>query len=132
MTSKERWISSIDTRLRLLLRRKLIEPQWVVNLYLALLEVRSLVEGCAEMSSPGPFYIKHDDDRGDHIRALEDGTVTGVIDWEWAYTTHKEETFCSPIGWAHKQFHSWKNDALSKEEICLLDAFNAAARPDLA
>ncbi|WVQ94462.1 hypothetical protein IAU59_001541 [Kwoniella sp. CBS 9459] len=130
-TSKERWISSINTRLRLLLRRELVATDREIDLYLALIEARSLIQGCAELDNPGPFYIKHDDDRGDHIRAAEDGAVTGVIDWEWAYTTNKEEAFCAPIGWAHKQYRNGKNDVLVKPELCLIEAYTAAGRPDL-
>ncbi|WVF66851.1 hypothetical protein IAT40_001593 [Kwoniella sp. CBS 6097] len=132
MTPKERWLSSIDTRLTLLRRREYCTIQREVSLYLALLEVKSLVQACEELDHPGPYYIKHDDDRSDHIKSREDGTVTYILDWEWAYTTNKEDAFCSPIGWVHKDFLNGKNDQLSSPEQALVQAYVDQGRLDLA
>lgn len=32
------------------------------------------------------FYLKHTDDKGDHTVFNDDFNITGIIDWEWAYT----------------------------------------------
>jgi hypothetical protein len=40
------------------------------------------VEGCKEFEE-GPWYLKHADDRGDLFHVLEDGTISGVLDWDW-------------------------------------------------
>lgn len=53
-----------------------------MEFYLIALEMKTLVEGCAEMDI-GPWYIKHADDRGDLILFDEKGQITGVIDWDW-------------------------------------------------
>ncbi|TQV96082.1 Protein kinase-like domain [Cordyceps javanica] len=44
------------------------------------------------------FYLKHDDDKGDHILVDESFNITGVIDWEWAHTAAPAEAFNSPVG----------------------------------
>ncbi|ATY65110.1 kinase-like domain [Cordyceps militaris] len=44
------------------------------------------------------FYLKHDDDKGDHILVDESFNITGVIDWEWAHTAGPAEAFNSPVG----------------------------------
>jgi hypothetical protein len=45
----------------------------------------------------GRFYLRHADDKGDHILVDSDFNITGIIDWEWAYTESKSEAFKSPI-----------------------------------
>ncbi len=43
------------------------------------------------------FYLKHADDKGDHILVDYEYKITGIIDWEWAYITSKNIAFNSPI-----------------------------------
>ncbi|WWC60074.1 uncharacterized protein I303_102637 [Kwoniella dejecticola CBS 10117] len=131
-TAKAKWLAVIDGRLKHILDRTYCESQWEIILYLALKEVRSLVEGCEEMDRSGEFYIKHDDDRYDHIRADASGTVTGVIDWEWAYTTNKEEAFSSPTGWVPPEYDQGNNDVFSNRENALIEGYINLNRPDLA
>lgn len=51
--------------------------------YLALLEVRSLVNDCEEMSrKSSPFYIQHPDSGGRNIM-MSGSEITAVVDWEW-------------------------------------------------
>lgn len=50
--------------------------------YLVLLEVRTLVAGCSELEK-AIGYLKHGDDKGDHIMIDDNGNVVSVIDWEW-------------------------------------------------
>ncbi|KAI9368576.1 hypothetical protein BJX61DRAFT_523282 [Aspergillus egyptiacus] len=45
----------------------------------------------------GKFYLRHADDKGDHVLVDNDFNITGIVDWEWAYTTSKSEAFKSPI-----------------------------------
>ncbi|KAF8245486.1 hypothetical protein K440DRAFT_655556 [Wilcoxina mikolae CBS 423.85] len=44
------------------------------------------------------FYLRHVDDKGDHVMVDDDYNITGIIDWEWAYTAPAEEAFSSPMG----------------------------------
>lgn len=41
----------------------------------------------------GPFYLKHMDDKGDHILVDDDFNVTGIIDWTFARTVPIYEAF---------------------------------------
>ncbi|KAF7630233.1 hypothetical protein AFLA_010860 [Aspergillus flavus NRRL3357] len=45
----------------------------------------------------GQFYLRHADDKGDHILIDDDYNITGIIDWEWAYAAPISEAFKSPI-----------------------------------
>ncbi|KAI1178480.1 hypothetical protein F4777DRAFT_537776 [Nemania sp. FL0916] len=46
----------------------------------------------------GHCFLKHADDKGDHILVDEDFNITGIIDWEWARTAPPTIAFNSPIG----------------------------------
>ncbi|WWC60079.1 uncharacterized protein I303_102642 [Kwoniella dejecticola CBS 10117] len=131
-TAKDRWLSTIDNKVSLILSHEYCKPKDQIVWYLLLAETRSLVEQCREMNDTGPFYIRHDDDRFDHIKASADGEVAGIIDWEWAYTTNKEEAFAAPNGFVPAEYHKGKNDVLSVREIALMDAYIAQGRLDLA
>lgn len=41
----------------------------------------------------GPFYLKHTDDKGDHILVDDDYKITGVIDWTFARVVPAFEAF---------------------------------------
>ncbi|WWC99070.1 hypothetical protein V866_005964 [Kwoniella sp. B9012] len=131
-TSADRWIATIEARIQMILERRYCSHESQLWMYLALLEAKELVRGCDEMRRPGPFFIKHDDDEYDHIRANEAGEVTGVIDWEWSYTTTKYEAFISPSGYLPDEFFQGTNDSLSTLETALMEAYISFERPDLA
>ncbi|KAI4726013.1 hypothetical protein E4T49_06215 [Aureobasidium sp. EXF-10728] len=42
-------------------------------------------------------YLKHADDKGWHILVDEEANITGIIDWEWAFTMEKRVAFNSPM-----------------------------------
>jgi aminoglycoside phosphotransferase (APT) family kinase protein len=39
------------------------------------------------------FFLKHADDKGDHILVNDDFDITGVIDWEWCSTASRKRPF---------------------------------------
>lgn len=43
------------------------------------------------------FFLKHADDKGDHILVNADFDIVGIIDREWCSTASKEEAFSSPV-----------------------------------
>ncbi|WWD08804.1 hypothetical protein V865_006917 [Kwoniella europaea PYCC6329] len=131
-TPKERWIATIDNRIALILSRNYCSSNREVKHYLALKAARQLVQNCKQLDNSGPFYIKHDDDKFDHIKAQADGQVTGILDWEWAYTTNKEEAFAAPNGFVSAEYIKGKNDQLSPREHAMIDAYISRGRPDLA
>lgn len=44
------------------------------------------------------YFLKHADDKADHITVDEDFHITGIIDWEWAHTAPPSHAFNSPVG----------------------------------
>jgi hypothetical protein len=81
-TAMARYVSHYNTIMLQILQGRRAPKGRELELYLVALEIKTLVEGCAEMNV-GPWYIKHAEDRGDHILFDEDGQITGVIDWDW-------------------------------------------------
>nr|XP_019050146.1 hypothetical protein I302_00567 [Kwoniella bestiolae CBS 10118]OCF29076.1 hypothetical protein I302_00567 [Kwoniella bestiolae CBS 10118] len=132
-TAKEKWLAILNNKISLILSRNYCNPDRELQEYFMLMEAKRLVGNCKEMENAGPFHIKHDDDRFDHIRANEtDGEFTGIIDWEWAYTTNKEEAFAAPNGFVPAEYKEGKNDILSTREFALIDAYTSHGRLDLA
>ncbi|WVQ62804.1 uncharacterized protein L199_000953 [Kwoniella botswanensis] len=133
-TAKERYLSTINGRLEALKARTLVDPSREVPIYLALLELKELMGDDLELGrDTGPFYIRHADDHWDHTRTKEGGNVTGIIDWEWAYTTTKAEAFASPMYFLPSEFyHEGSNDMFSPREYALIEAYQSLGRDDLA
>ncbi|KAI1774800.1 hypothetical protein F4818DRAFT_418980 [Hypoxylon cercidicola] len=83
-------------------------------------------------SKNGPFYLKHYDDKGDHILVDENYNITGIIDWEFASLEAKELAFSSPcMMWPVGDFYDGKPD-LSEDEVRFAEIFNSRGRQDIA
>ncbi|CUS15545.1 unnamed protein product [Tuber aestivum] len=93
-------------------------PFWAVDAYLIHKFLFDLLGQWPEdMQGTGKFYLRHFDDKGDHIMVDEDFNITGIIDWEGAYTAQKAEAFTSPIAlWDSKEFFS-ERKTLSNSEL---------------
>lgn len=82
-------------------------------------------------SGPG-FFLKHFDDKGDHILVDAEFNITGIIDWEFASAEPKALAFSTPcMLWPLRDFCEGKND-LCAEEIKFAEIFEARGRKDLA
>jgi hypothetical protein len=81
-TAMEHYADFFDTAMEQIAAGTRSLPQHDLDDYLIALEAKSLVMGCKELGE-GPWYMKHADDSGDHFLVTEDGTVSGVIDWDW-------------------------------------------------
>ncbi|XWX00306.1 hypothetical protein V2A60_008326 [Cordyceps javanica] len=78
------------------------------------------------------FFLKHADDKGDHILVNDKFEIIGIIDWEWCSTASKEVAFSSPcMMWPVAAFYDGSNE-LAKEELFLANAFRERGRDDLA
>ncbi|KFH47531.1 hypothetical protein ACRE_015910 [Hapsidospora chrysogenum ATCC 11550] len=78
------------------------------------------------------FFLKHADDKGDHILVNSDFDIIGIIDWEWCSTTSKEEAFSSPcMMWPVAAFYDGSNE-LADDELLLARVFSEKGREDLA
>lgn len=80
----------------------------------------------------GPsFFLKHFDDKGDHILVDGEYNITGIIDWEFASAEPKALAFSTPcMLWPVGDFYDGKDD-LSAEEIEFADIFEARGREDM-
>jgi hypothetical protein len=81
----------------------------------------------------GPrFYLKHNDDKGDHLLVDEDYRITAIIGWEYASTEVKDLAFTSPcMMWPVGDVYDSKNN-LSPEELEFAGIFCKRGRHDMA
>ncbi|KAI1387436.1 uncharacterized protein F4822DRAFT_282470 [Hypoxylon trugodes] len=91
--------SSLRLILDLIIRGELYSQQ-PVDAYLIHRFLVDLVPSMSSLSAQDDqqYYLKHADDKGDHILVDEDFNITGIIDWEWAHTAPPTHAFNSPIG----------------------------------
>ncbi|CAK7216970.1 hypothetical protein SCUCBS95973_002993 [Sporothrix curviconia] len=83
-------------------------------------------------SNTGPFYLKHYDDKGDHILVDANYNITGIIDWEWASFETKPYAFSAPcMLWPVGDFYEGSN-VLSSEEVRFAELLSIQGRGDLA
>ncbi|KAF2454211.1 hypothetical protein BDY21DRAFT_387627 [Lineolata rhizophorae] len=129
--------SSLRLILDLILRGEMYSQQ-AVDAYLIhrfLVDLIPLVSpspSSSSMQNDQNYYLKHADDKGDHILADEDFNITGIIDWEWAYTAPPAHAFNSPIGLLPVgNFYDGVND-LGDDEIVFARLFEEKGRQDLA
>jgi len=131
-TLEAAYTTMLDLHLRAVAEHKI--PSLPVDNYLSfkwrLAHLPSLVDSSA--SKNGPFYLKHFDDKGDHILVDQDYNITGIIDWEFASTEAKELAFSSPcMMWPVGDFFDGK-DSLSEDECEFVKIFENRGRRDLA
>jgi hypothetical protein len=64
-----------------------------------------------DMQSDSQIFLKHPDDKGDHILVNESFDIVGIIDWEWTQTVSKAEAFSSPcMMWPVGEFYNGSNE----------------------
>ncbi|KAI0469950.1 hypothetical protein GGR56DRAFT_668346 [Xylariaceae sp. FL0804] len=117
-----------------LIVRKEMYSQQTVDAYLIHRFLLDLVPSVLPPSYEGDpsFYLKHADDKGDHILVDDDYNITGIIDWEWAHTAPPAHAFNSPIGLlAVGEFYDGVN-SLSHDETIFAKLLEKKGRPDLA
>ncbi|KAL4758410.1 uncharacterized protein BDW70DRAFT_162657 [Aspergillus foveolatus] len=110
-----------------------IDPCCPIDTYLVHRFRLDIVSRLSEDISAGNhFYLKHPDDKGDHILVNDCFDIVGVIDWEWAQTVSRAEAFCSPcMLWPVAKFYEGSNE-LADEEMRLAAIFRERGREDLA
>lgn len=101
-----------------------------VNAWLAHRDRLDLIE--RHFTSRGLFFLKHPDDKGDHILVNDQFDIVGMIDCEWMQTASRAGAFCSPcMMWPVADFYNGSND-LTTDEMRLADIFRERGRHDLA
>ncbi|KAJ2985829.1 hypothetical protein NUW58_g5330 [Xylaria curta] len=94
------------------------------------LDILDELEG--NIFSEGKYFLKHPDDKGDHILVNKDYDIVGVIDWEWCRTVSREDAFSSPcMMWPVAEFYDGSNE-LNNDELRFASIFKERGRDDLA
>lgn len=104
-------------------------PEFPVEAYLV---YRFLQDNAAQLSdSEDKFFLKHVDDKGDHLMVDKDLNITGIIDWQMARIVPRQEAFALSLVSADMSALCDGNVSLSKEDIALRNALREK-RPELA
>lgn len=95
-------------------------PQFPIEAYLV---YRFLQDNAAQLSDPDEnFFLKHVDDKGDHLLVDEDLNITGIIDWQMARIVPRREAFGLSLVSADMAALCDGKVSLSKEDIALSNA----------
>ncbi|KAK7413994.1 hypothetical protein QQX98_007105 [Neonectria punicea] len=78
------------------------------------------------------FYLKHADDKGEHILVDDDFNITGIIDWEWAHTASPAHASNSPIGFLPVGDFYRGSNSLSDDEVVFARLLEDKGHGDLA
>ncbi|KAJ5832207.1 hypothetical protein N7474_000518 [Penicillium riverlandense] len=95
--AREYYATWAEKYLDIIYDRQLFTP-YSVNAYLIFKYLKELAErgrwNAFELSiDDGPFFLKHMDDKGDHILVDEEYNITGLIDWTFARVVPFYEAF---------------------------------------
>ncbi|KAM3516473.1 hypothetical protein NHJ13051_009880 [Beauveria bassiana] len=122
--------------LRILIDRIIQEEAYTkhaVDAYLIHRFLLDLVPLVAPPSSKtGDFYLKHADDKGDHILVDENFNITGIIDWEWAYTAPASYAFNSPVALLPVADFYHGENCLGEDELFLAHLFKEKGQEEMA
>ncbi|KAL4891336.1 hypothetical protein BDV59DRAFT_182251 [Aspergillus ambiguus] len=97
-TANEYYTSFVDQNMALIADGQLF-TSFPVNAYLVFSFLKSQVQVLAATQSHSPpdatekFYIKHVDDKGDHLMVDDQLNIVGVIDWQMARVVPANEAF---------------------------------------
>ncbi|KAG8623886.1 hypothetical protein KVT40_008862 [Elsinoe batatas] len=83
-------------------------------------------------SGPPAFYIKHVDDKGDHIMINNQGIITGIIDWQFARCVPSSEAFGASYLTANMEAIYAGRIELSEDDRALAALVRDKGHPDLA
>lgn len=77
------------------------------------------------------FYLRHYDDKGNHILVDDEYNITGIVDWEFASAEAKELAISSPwMMWPVGDFYDGKY-SLAEDEERFASIFEERSRADI-
>ncbi|KAG6064624.1 hypothetical protein E4U33_006073 [Claviceps sp. LM78 group G4] len=136
-SSEEAYRAIVEANMRMVVTGEIGEAEHALDILLAhrfRLDVLHKVSEQTATAEKGSeqFFLKHPDDKGDHIMVNDDFDIVGIIDWEWCSTASRNEAFSSPcMMWPVDAFHDGSNE-LTEEELLLARVFRERGREDLA
>jgi aminoglycoside phosphotransferase (APT) family kinase protein len=112
-----------EEHLRLIANRQLL-TQFSVNAYLVFqyLKEQALqgkLDPAQAQWDTGPFYLKHTDDKGDHIMVDDEFNITGIIDWTFSRIVPKFEAFGPSLVTADMNDIYQGSSKLSQDDLVL-------------
>lgn len=130
-SSRQGWREFLQCHIEAM-RRGEIQASRLVDLYTAHIYRLDLVDALFPTAPTGKFFLKHPDDKGDHIFVSETFDIIGIIDWEWTHTVSKAEAFNSPcMMWPVAEFYDGSNQ-LAEEETRFAELFGQSGNGELA
>ncbi|KAM0425083.1 hypothetical protein ACHAPT_009643 [Fusarium lateritium] len=105
-------------------------PQFPIDAYLV---YRFLQDNVAQLlsNSEDKYFLKHVDDKGDHLMVDEELNITGIIDWQMARIVPPQEAFALSLVSADMEALCDGNVSLSPKDVALRNALREKA-PGLA
>ncbi|KAI1420819.1 hypothetical protein F5Y12DRAFT_771111 [Xylaria sp. FL1777] len=95
-------------------------PQFPIDAYLV---YRFLQDNVPQLSdSKDKFFLKHVDDKGDHLMVDEDLNITGIIDWQMARVVPRREAFAPSLVTADMHALCGGKVSLSTQDVALSNA----------
>lgn len=95
-------------------------PQFPVEAYLV---YRFLQDNATQLADPeDKFFLKHVDDKGDHLMVDEDLNITGIIDWQMARIVPRREAFGLSLVSADMNDFCDGNVSIGTKDIALINA----------
>jgi aminoglycoside phosphotransferase (APT) family kinase protein len=97
-------------------------PQFPVEAYLV---YRFLKDKAFQLASESEgFFLKHVDDKGDHLLVDEDLKITGIIDWQMARVVPREEAFALSLVSADMRALCEGDVSLSTSDVALSNSLD--------
>ncbi|KAI0536746.1 hypothetical protein GGR58DRAFT_474410 [Xylaria digitata] len=91
-----------------------------------------LVQQDTEAQVPEEFFLKHVDDKGDHLLVDENLNITGIIDWQMARAVPRREAFGPSLVTADMSALCGGKVSLSIDDVALAGALRGRGSPELA
>ncbi|KAG6278872.1 hypothetical protein E4U48_000335 [Claviceps purpurea] len=136
-SSKEAYRVSVEASIQMIMSGEVGRAESALDIILAYQFGLDVLDRVSEQTATDDkggeqFFLKHADDKGDHILVNEDFDIVGIIDWECCQTAPREVAFSSPqMMWPVKAFYDGSNE-LTEEELLLARVFRERGREDLA
>ncbi|KAG6284998.1 hypothetical protein E4U46_006331 [Claviceps purpurea] len=136
-SSEEAFRATVEANIRMVVTGEIGSAENVLDILLAYRFMLDVLDQMSEKHATPEkggeqFFLKHVDDKGDHILVNDDFDIVGIIDWEWCSTAPREQAFSSPqMMWPINAFYDGSNE-LAEEELFLARVFRERGREDLA
>ncbi|KAK2599071.1 hypothetical protein QQS21_005477 [Conoideocrella luteorostrata] len=127
------YVAWVNELLRLIASRQIFarfsSHAYMMFKYLGELAADGSCNGFEAELDAGPYFLKHMDDKGDHILVDEDFNMTGIIDWSFARLVPAYEAFGPSLVTANMSDVFSGRLGLSDRDHLLADALEARGSP---